>query len=207
MQAYHCLYTGDSGGGKSTLLAEAADRFPGLVVIVDATDRGESKFSGRGVLDCATVRNAREARAANASIIRIRTDDMTQGARDARELALEYSDSTGWPSQVIIDECQQVMSDELESSHPIKKMLHEDRDRRLKCVLATQDPSDLQPNYSAIKQCRYFVWVGEWSTFHDGFIRYFSIPRGSLPEQPYKWVCFDKRMNVVNRGETRERYA
>ncbi|ELZ78105.1 hypothetical protein C455_10498 [Haloferax larsenii JCM 13917] len=134
------------------------------------------------------------------------TDTPLKTAREARQVAHEYHEATGFPTQVVFDEAHNVLPDgEVESDNPVKKMLHEDRDKALKVVIATQDPSDLE--YTPIKQCKYWVWVGEWAVFHDGFLRYFSIPRDDLPTEPYQYVVFDKRMNVLHRAETQEVYG
>jgi len=110
----------------------------------------------------------------------------------ARRVALDYRESTGYPSQVILDEAQVVMSEELDSAHPAKKMLHEDRDQALKFVLGTQDPTDLRPNYSAMKQCAYFIFVGIPSPFHRGFADYFSLPKDQMATEKYQYATVAK---------------
>ncbi|WP_042666108.1 ATP-binding protein [Haloferax sp. ATB1] len=204
MQAYHTVVTGDSGGGKTTLLREMQAEFPGLSIWVNFTNT--DGITGRDLDDAATVRSVGEARASDATRLNWVTDSPLETARQARTVAHEYHEATGFPTQVIFDEAQNVLPDgEVDSDNPVKRMLHEDRDKALKVVIATQDPSDL--DYTPIKQCKFWVWVGEWAVFHDGFLRYFSIPRDDLPTEPYQYVVFDKRMNVLHRAETQEAYA
>jgi DNA helicase HerA-like ATPase len=207
MQAHHTLVTGDSGGGKSTLLREMQFNFNGLSVWVNHD--GADGLTGRGGRNATTVHSAAALRSASSPRInyRVSKDSLTDALAAARETAIQYREDTGYPAQVILDECQTEADEKLEPSHPLKRMLHEDRDKGVKTVLSTQDPSDLQKNYSMIKQCKLFAWVGEWSVFHDGFIRYFNIPRDELPTEPYRYVVFDKRMRVQYRGETSEEYS
>jgi hypothetical protein len=128
-------------------------------------------------------------------------------ARGARAVAHDYHDETGFPTQVVADEAQDGMlaDGDVEADTPIKRMLHEDRDEALKIQVATQDPQDLE--HTPLKQCKYWVWVGEWSTFHRGFLNHFNLPREELPTEPYQVVVFDRRMNVLHRTETKEACA
>jgi DNA helicase HerA-like ATPase len=207
MKAYHTLVTGDSGGGKSTLLAEMADRFEGLTIILDPGDDGDSKFTGHGPLDARTVHSAREARRVDARVIHWRVAEsqsaVDSAASEAREIAKAYRREAGYPAQIIVDEAQ--VSGLTDNEGPVKEGLHGDRDMGIKWVVATQDPSDL--DYTPLKQVQYIVWCGEWAAFHDGFIRYFSISRENLPEQQYQYVVLNKRMEVLYRGETDATYA
>ncbi|GAB3315209.1 hypothetical protein [Haloplanus salinarum] len=205
MQAYHTLVAGDSGGGKTTYLREAHATYPGLSIWID--HHGVDGIGGRSLDDAETVRSEREARQSDATRLRWRCDDPLDAARGARAVAHDYHESTGFPTQVIADEAQDGMlaDGDVEADNPIKRMLHEDRDKALKVQVATQDPQDLE--YTPLKQCKYWVWVGEWSTFHRGFINYFDLPQSELPTEPYQVVVFDKRMNVLHRTETKEVYA
>lgn len=204
MQAYHTLVAGDSGGGKTTLMRQMHAEFNGLSIWINHTNA--DGLDGRSIKSGATVRSASEARQSDAVRLNWVTSDPTETAREARQVAHEYHDATGYPVQVVIDEAHEVLPDgKVDVDNPVKRMLHEDRDRALKVVIATQDPSDF--DYTPIKQCKYWVWVGEWSVFHDGFLRYFSIPRDELPTEPYEYVVFDKRMNVLYRGETEARFG
>jgi hypothetical protein len=131
-------------------------------------------------------------------------DDPLDAAASARSVAHDYHRQTGYPTQVIADEAQDGMlpDGDVEADNPVKRMLHEDRDKALKVQVATQDPQDLE--YTPLKQCRYWVWVGEWSTFHRGFINYFDLPKSELPTEPYQVVVFDKRMTCCT-GPKRRR--
>jgi len=205
VQAHHTLVTGDSGGGKTTLMREMYATYPGLSIWID--HNGVSGISGTDVDDAETVTSEAEARRSSATRIRWRTSDPLAAAGAARRVAHQYHERSGYPSQLIVDEAQDgILADgEVETGNPVKQALHQDRDHRLKVVVASQDPTDLE--YTPLKQCQYFTWVGPWSTFHDGFIRYFSIPRDELPTEPYRWVSFDKRMNPIDSGTTKEEYA
>jgi len=204
MQAYHTLVAGDSGGGKTTLMRQMHAEYNGLSIWINHT--GADGLSGRHLDSAATVRSASEARQSSAARLNWVTSEPVEPAREARQVAHEYHDATGYPVQVVVDEAHEVLPDgKVDVDNPVKRMLHEDRDRALKVVIATQDPSDF--DYTPIKQCKYWVWVGEWSVFHDGFLRYFSIPRDELPTAPYEYVVFDKRMEVLHRGKTEERYG
>jgi DNA helicase HerA-like ATPase len=204
MQAFHTLVAGDSGGGKTTLMRQMHAEFNGLSIWINHTNA--DGLDGRSIKSGATVRSAAEARQSSAVRLNWVTGDPTETAAAARQVAHEYNDATGYPVQVVIDEAHEVLPDgKVDVDNPVKRMLHEDRDKALKVVIATQDPSDF--DYTPIKQCKYWVWVGEWSVFHDGFLRYFSIPRDELPTEPYEYVVFDKRMQVLYRGETEERFG
>jgi len=207
MKAHHGLVSGDSGTGKSTLLAEMAARFDGLTIIVDPA--GDQKFSGHN-LDTETVRSESGIKQSSKPIVTYRPTNLDRDLSMIREVAKQYRRQTGQPVQIILDESQQVFGTELDPSHPAKGLLHEDRDNGIKFVLATQDPSDLQPNYSALKQCRHMVFVGPPSPFHEGFVRYFSLPKDEMPEQDYRYVVFGKgklEWTVEYRGETSTEYA
>lgn len=211
MKAFHTCYAGDSGSGKTTLMREGHDKFAGLSIWV--AHKSPGGISGDDLDDAATVRSRSEARRSSARRLRWVTE--TPPDRDTlagvRQTALDYADRTGWPVQVNLDESQGVLNEELPADHPVKKMLHEDRDRRVKLQLGTQDPTDWQPNYSAIKQARYFVFVGAPSPFHEGFARYFSLPKNEFPNSDYEYVVFEKgdafEWTVAARGETKEVYG
>jgi len=204
---YHTLVAGDSGGGKTTYLREAHDTYPGLSIWIDHSDDGVDGITGRDIDDAATMWSEREARRSDATRLRWRCDNPLDAAASARAVANDYHQQTGYPTQVIADEAQDGMlaDGDVEADNPLKKMLHEDRDNALKVQVATQDPQDLE--YTPLKQCKYWVWVGEWSTFHRGFINYFDLPQSEPPTEPYEGVVFDKRMNVLHRTETKEVYA
>lgn len=209
MRAFHTLVAGDSGSGKTTLMRQTHDEFDGLSIWVDHESAGG--ISGTDLDGAATVRSEAEARRATSTKLRLVVDDPEEGLRIARAVGLDYHARTGWPWQVILDEAQNVLDDELERTHPAKKMLHEDRDQAGKFVIGTQDPTDLRPNYSALKQCRWFTFVGVPSPFHRGFADYFSLPKGEMPDQRFQYVTFGKtrpfEWSVEYRGETQEAYA
>lgn len=193
MKARHTLISGDSGGGKTTLAREIADTSGFVSVWVGEGDR----IPGQVVNGPQTLREAVDG---GASVVHYKTGDVLTAVTHARSLAYH---ETRRPVSVIVDEAQDHLRED--QSNPIKAGLHRDRDVGVRYVLITQDPSDLP--YTPLKQVRYWAWVGEWSTFHDGFLRYFSVPREELPDERFRYVVLDKRMAPLYRDETREKYA
>jgi hypothetical protein len=199
MKAHHTLVAGDSGGGKTTLMRELHDTYPGLSIWINHHD--ESNVAGK------RASGLRAIQTADRTTINLRVSDGVRGAEIAREACREYHEASGFPAQIIADEVQDGLLPDGSSppDTPVKQGLHQDRDHAIKWVVASQDPSDL--HYTPLKQIQHWIWVGPWSTFHEGFLRYFSIPRDDLPSEPYEWVKFDKRMTVTGRGTTKEKYG
>jgi hypothetical protein len=203
MQAYHTLVTGDSGGGKTSLCRELHLKAPYISVWVNHT--AERVPDGRSRADAKTVRSRKSLRQAVDSghtAINFRTTDAHKAIQAARGVGWYQTDE---PLQIIVDEASGVMPDGCDNDNPLKRCLHQDRDRGVRALVVTQDPSDL--DYTPLKNVKYWAWCGAWSTFHDGFIRYFNIPRDELPDEPHAYTVFDKRMSVLYRGETQEAYA
>jgi hypothetical protein len=212
MQAYHTGVFGDSGGGKTTLLREMHDRFSGPSIVVDTTMDGVSGFAGTRVASVSDAQRAvRTAGAWDTVRLVWRTRAGDQAMRDGRtirQFAHKLAEQSKAPVQVIVDEAQNVLSEGQvgdDYQNPYQAMLHEDRDKGLKVVVASQDPQDLA--YGPLKQATRYVWVGRWSSFHEGFFRYFKINTEDLPDQKYQYVTLNRRMNVVEKGETNEEYA
>jgi len=92
------------------------------------------------------------------------------------------------------------------SGNPVREALHEDRDRGVKVVLATQDPTDLY--YPPIKQCRHLVMFAP-SSFHTGFLRYYDIESLEYPTEAYHYAVVRPSLppEVVYRGVTDPRYG
>lgn len=212
MQAYHTGVFGDSGGGKTTLMREMNDRFGGPSIVVDVTMDGVSGFDGVRV---ASVSDAADAVKRGQSWDSVRLiwkvtpgDSAMREGQKIRQFAHRLAEQSRSPVQIMIDEAQNVLGEGMvnnDGQNPYKAMLHEDRDKGLKVVLASQDPADLA--YGPLKQATRYVWVGRWSSFHEGFFRYFKIDTDDLPDQPYNYVTLNRRMNVVERGQTKEKYA
>lgn len=196
MRAEHALICGDSGGGKTTLMREMHQTFEGVSIWIN---HNSERVPGRSVDTVTELSNAVEGGAR-----RINFQGSALGAiQAARSVAYHVIDGR---TQIIVDEAQNHLPDgSIDADNPLKQALHEDRSEGVRVVVATQDPSDLA--YTPIKQVQYISWVGGWSVFHDGFIRYFSIPRDELPTAPYEYVVFDKRMNVQHRGKTKEKFG
>jgi len=211
MKAYHTLVTGDSGHGKSTLLAEMAAKFDGRTIIVDPSQGGERKFTGHNIPDTETVRSVRQVPRSRKRVVHVRTDDVDTAAKTARKIGHEIDS----PLQIILDEAQQ--SGLADGEGPVKEGLHEDRDQAIKWVIATQDPRDLKggqksEGYNALKQVQFMVWCGPPMPFHRGFADYFSMPRDQFPTKTYEYVVFAKggdpfKWSVADRGRTSQEYA
>jgi energy-coupling factor transporter ATP-binding protein EcfA2 len=199
MNADHTLLCGDSGGGKTTLMREMHQTFDGVSIWIN---HNSERVPGRSV---STINDLREAVRSGTRRLNfeVNTGAALTAVEAARSVAYHVVDNR---TQIVVDEAHNLLPDgDVDADNPLKQSLHEDRSEGVRVVVATQDPSDLE--YTPIKQCKYFTWVGGWSVFHDGFIRYFNIPRDDLPTEPYQYVVFDKRMSVVTRNETKERYA
>lgn len=209
MKAYHTGVFGSSGGGKTTLLREMQATFSGVSIFVDFTQNGTDNVPGVKV---ASIDDAVTAVGRTQAWDSVRLhwrlppgDGAIRGGREIRRFAHRIAKKAKVPVQVIVDEAQNVLHEDIDEQNPYKSMLHEDRDMGIKVVVSTQDPQDLK--YGPIKQCTRYVWVGEYSAFHEGFIRYFGIDRSELPTEPYKFVTLNRRMEPVERGETKEQYA
>jgi len=210
MKAYHALVTGDTGYGKSTLLAEMADGFDGRTIIIDPSKDGDQKFTGHNI-NARTVYNTSEVRRVRKPVAHLRMKDVDTAASAAREIG----HSATQPVQIIVDEAQQ--SGLSDGEGPVKEGLHEDRDQAIKWVVATQDPRDLKggdksEGYNALKQTQYMFWVGPPSPYHRGFADYFQLPKGEFPTEPYRYVVFTKgdtpfEWTVSDTGKTDKSYA
>lgn len=197
MQAEHTLICGDSGGGKTTLMREMHQSFGGVSIWIN---HNSERVPGRSVSTVSELEN--EIRS-GATRLNLSAGNALAAVEAARSVAYHVVDGR---TQIIADEAHNLLPDgDVETDNSLKQALHEDRSEGVRVVVATQDPSDLA--YTPIKQVQYITWVGGWSVFHDGFIRYFSIPREELPKEPFEYVIFNKRMEVVYRGETKEQYA
>lgn len=204
MKAYHTLVTGDSGGGKTTLMRELYHR-PGVECrVVWVNHNSETGLGGHGNRDAETVDSLRGLRTSTARSVNYHVDDQEAGLERTVEFAVEYWEECGVPVQVMVDECDNVWPSKQDdaSDNALKWALHEGRDRGLVVRMATQDPSDLKP-YTPLKQCRYLVWVGEWSGWHEGFLNAHDwIPRSELPKNDYRYVVMNKRGDVVFEDRT-----
>lgn len=211
MKAYHTIVVGDSGAGKTTLLREIHAEFAGYSVWID--HNGVSGIDGRAGEGYTTVSSVAELKAANGTHIRYQCSDPVKAVGAIRGHLKGVYDRTGWPVQVVIDEAHAALPDSDKSAagegHPVAKMLHEDRDDGLKVVLGTQDPTEFY--YPPIKQAAYIVWCGAPSPFHDGFARYYSLPKSELPTENFQYVVFEKgsafNWSVAFRGETKASFG
>lgn len=209
MKAYHTLVTGPSGSGKTTLLREMHAEFDGVSCFV-TTKSNESgvagkRVRGRQALDTAVTE------AAGWSDVRVKWYDASypQDLETVRQWAHDLTDYAGCAVQIIVDEAQN--SELSKSQGPLKEGLHEDRDRGIKWVPATQSPQDLREGsggYKGINQCRYIVWVGDSRVFQSGFISYYQLD-DLLPSSPYRYhvVVPSNPPEVVFKGMTDRRYS
>lgn len=201
MKAYHTLVTGSSGGGKTTLLRELHETFPGLSIWVNHS--GESGVAGK------RASGQQAMRSSDRNLINLQVGDADSGCELAREFAREYTSATGFPAQIIVDECHQTSLAQGEGA--LKNGLHEDRDSRIKWVPATQSVQNLKESrgYAGISQCEWIVWVGTTKAFQDGFIKYYQLDEAGLPEDRFKFHKIEpsRPPKVVYRGETKEKYA
>lgn len=109
--------------------------------------------------------------------------------------------------QIIVDEVQNCPTFLSGEDGPVRKMLHEDRERGIKAVLCTQNPQDLRTtewNYGPLQQCQYFVWTGEARTWHRGFREWLNVDADMLPDQQHSFVVIRPTdpPEVVSSGET-----
>jgi hypothetical protein len=201
MKAYHTLVTGSSGGGKTTLLRELHETFPGLSIWVNHS--GESGVAGK------RASGQQAMRSSDRNLINLQVGDADSGCELAREFAREYTSATGYPAQIIVDEAHNTSLSDGEGA--LKQGLHEDRDHRIKWVPATQSPQDLKESrgYPGINQCQWIVWVGTSKTFQSGFINHYNLDDAGLPEEQYKFhkILPSRPPRVVYKGETKREFA
>lgn len=215
MKAHHCLVVGDSGKGKTTFLREMHATASCASVWVNHSN--ESRVAGEVAATAPTMKKACASFSSFEQVrINMKTDKNPREAfAVAREFALELHSKTGAACQIIIDEAHAALPDSesksgADSGNPVRTSLHEDRDKGIKVVLATQDPQDLY--YPPIKQCRHIVWVGDANSLHKGFINYYNlsdIQGGSLPSQEFDYVVIKPTLpaKIVYSGRTKEKYA
>jgi len=163
-QAVHALVAGSSGGGKTTLLREMHDRFTGASIFITSKP------------DEPVLQNQ-----APASIVKTGADYDADIER-ARLWALDRREKV----QIIVDEVQ--FSGLADGEGPIAAGLHEDRDRAIKWVLATQSPQDLRGGYTSLQQVQSIYWVGPARTFHEGFLRYYKLQDLEFPQERFKYI-------------------
>lgn len=219
MQAKHVMTGGSSGGGKTTYLRELHDLHDGISILCNYDNPRASGFEGficnsfeemiMAVRNCgseAELRNLRiDYRGAYPGV-----DATREPMHIAKKVGEEFNSKIC--TQIIVDEAQHALPDDenrssVESGNPLAWGLHQGRDLNIKCVVATQDVSDLY--YTPLKNCAYFVWVGKVKSFHDGFLRYWKFNELSLPTENHRYVVINptKPASIVYRGETKKRYG
>jgi hypothetical protein len=183
-QAVHALVAGSSGGGKTTLLREMHDTFSGPSIFLTSKPTDPLKDNPPSSIVKTSA---------------VYDDDITK----ARRWALERPGAV----QIIVDEVQ--FSGLADGGGPIARGLHEDRDRGIKWVLATQSPQDLRDGYTSLQQVQSIYWVGPAKTFHEGFFRYYRLTDIDFPEKPFTYIKIIPSLPPVVNGpyQTKKKYG
>jgi hypothetical protein len=208
MQAKHIFVTGSSGGGKTTYLRElhaTADAASIFLSTKRESNVSGQQASGRKALT-SVVRDASRPADVRVKWLGARYPEAIQ---IAREWAHAVRERKGWPVQVIVDEVQNAPEMTSKERGPIRGGLHEDRSKGVKWIVSTQDPQDVRPAYSAIKQVKYIVWCGPPNSFHKGFLTYYNLSPDVLPDKPYQYHVIEPSLppSVAYHGETDATYA
>lgn len=192
MQAYHTLVAGPSGGGKTTRLRQMHAEYKGCSIFLTPKS------------------NERKAQHDPPARIRNSSAHYPADVEKARQWAAGRDETV----QIIVDEAQNCPSfrDADGADGPVRDGLHEDRDKGIKWVLATQNPQDLRTNannYGPIQQCRWFVWVGESRTWHSGFRDWLQLDPEQLPDEDYEVAVIEPSdpPRVIHRTRTEKVYA
>lgn len=127
------------------------------------------------------------------------TMDREAVAATAVKFARDAYKATGVPVQVVIPEVGSLMDGDRDSN-PVKWAMHEGREEGIKMVIETQDPTEYDKR--AIKQARYFTWVGEASMWHEGVQRYYGIDKSNLPTERFVYHVLTKQGEVIEKGRT-----
>jgi hypothetical protein len=211
MQAKHVFSAGSSGGGKTTRLRERHARHDGPSIWVNHLD-GTDIEDVPGVV-CSSLTDMVEAVRSCSSLRRLRIDyrppeSGPEAAAVPKEFGRMMSAESGGEvcTQVILDEVQVLMPDSEQDSsrdiNPVAWMLHEGRDDNIKVVASTQDPTEVF--YPPIKNCKWFVWVGEAKVWHSGFLQYWGFDSLNLPDSNHRYALIrpSEPPEIVFRGET-----
>jgi len=197
VDAEHVMVAGPSGGGKTTYLREMHARHGGPSVFLTPK------------------KNERKASSNPPKRVRKSSCSYPGDIEKTREWAIQRDELV----QVIIDEAQNAPTFAEGADGPVRKMLHEDRSKGVKCVIASQNPQDFHQGgdykYGAVQQCEYWTFVGKAKTWHVPFFRANGMAgfEEHLPAQNYEYVVIDPAANlssnkrIVHRGETKEQYG
>lgn len=190
VEAEHVLVAGPSGGGKTTYLREMHAKADGASIFMT------TKSNERKAVHDPPRRISRSSCAYPGDIAK------------ARQWAKQFDGQV----QVIVDEVDDAPTFTEGANGPTRKMLHDDREDRVKAVIATQNPQDLhtsQWNYGPLQQCEYFVWVGPSRSWHRGFREWLNLDREQLPQNDFEYVVIEPSdpPRVIAEGRTKARYG
>lgn len=188
--AEHVLVAGPSGHGKTSFLREYHDK----------SDRWSAFLT--------TKPNERKAAQDPPRRVRQSSCSYPDDIQRARKWAVGKDAKT----QVIVDEVQNAPTFKDGADGPVRKMLHEDREHRVKAVICTQNPQDLHNstwNYGPLQQCQQFIWVGESRTWHRGFREWLNLEQDQLPDSKFRWHAFRPTdpPELIETGRTHKKYG
>lgn len=212
MRSEHAITGGVSDGGKTTLWREGHHVFEGVSIWVNHKDGDVSSFTERlagveakgrqGCHDAAgQYERWEDVR------IDLRIPDVFDGLRLACAYARDLWDTAGVPTQIIVDEAHHVLPKGSggPEENPANWALAEGRDKGIKLVLITQNPQMMDK--TELLNARYWVWVGEYAQSQRGWLDYYGFDREQLPDDRFEYSVFNREMDLIDTGETNERYA
>lgn len=138
--------------------------------------------------------------------VNLQVDDIDECVQLAVNFAIDVWDSVGVPTMIIVDECHHLFRKD--GSDAGTWILKEGRDRGIKGVFATQNPKAIPEKANdALMNCRYYVWVGEYSAQNKGWLQYYEYPLDELPGERFKYMVFNRSMETLYSAETQEKYG
>jgi hypothetical protein len=195
VEAEHIAVAGPSGGGKTTYLRELHARHNGHSVFLT------TKSNERKAMHNPPKRLVQSSASYPEDILTARS----------------WSHGRSGTTQIIVDESQNAPTFHGDDG-PLRNILHEDRSRGVKAVVATQNPQDWHSgewNYGPVQQAKRWVWVGPVKDWHRGFFSANGmndvIPK--LPTSDFEYVILNPTASlspeekIVYRGETDPQFS